>query len=88
MSTSEDNFIHSGYIDELGTRINPCIEILAITDATLEDGPHKGLLNFYEAFLPSQRALFPMEGLLPEGVGDRAADVVRIPIEVTRNAQQ
>ena len=50
MSTSEDNFIHSAYMDELGTRINPCIEILAITDASLEDGPHKGLLNFYEAF--------------------------------------
>ena len=36
--------------DELGTRICPCIEIIAFTDARLADGPHQGLLNFYEAF--------------------------------------
>lgn len=50
MSTSEEDFIHTTYVDELGTRVNPCVEILAITDASLEDGPHAGLLNFYEAF--------------------------------------
>ena len=50
MSTSEEEFIHTTCADELGTRVNPCVEIVAFTDASLEDGPHQGLLNFYEAF--------------------------------------
>ncbi len=50
MTTAEAAFVETQYVDELGIRVNPCIEIIALTDAKLSDGPHAGLLNFYEAF--------------------------------------
>lgn len=50
MSDAEKSFPNFCYADELGIRLNPCIEIIAFTDAKLIDGPHQGMLNFYNAF--------------------------------------
>lgn len=51
MATAEDAFINTLYVDEeVGHRVSPCIEILAVTGAALVDAPHEGWLNFYNAF--------------------------------------
>lgn len=51
MGIAEDEFINTLYVDEeVGHRVSPCIEILAVTGAALLDAPHAGWLNFYNAF--------------------------------------
>ena len=50
MPSAKTDFSLLHHKDEQGTRICPCIEIIAFTGAVLSDGPHAGLLNFYEAF--------------------------------------